>query len=131
MLKCKQIYLPVICEDGIRVSVMSRHTLNDGITPDPAITENLFHEHWPELAPPLRLIGAYYKHRMPWGEFVQSYRNHLASKSVVSVVDRLIALATNRAVTVLCKEKDPMRCHRSVLLEFCILRNPDLEILVE
>ncbi|MBI5803556.1 hypothetical protein HY448_02625, partial [Candidatus Pacearchaeota archaeon] len=50
--------------DRVRISVMSRHTLNDGITPDERITSEKFNLHVPELAPPLKLIGDYYKRNL-------------------------------------------------------------------
>ena len=39
MLRTKCIKAPIESEDDLRVSVMSRHTLADGITPDPEIND--------------------------------------------------------------------------------------------
>jgi len=52
-------------DSGIRISVMSRHTLNDGVTPNPEITSDKYDEHIPKLAPHPKLIGAYYKRELP------------------------------------------------------------------
>jgi len=45
--------------DGLRISIMSRHTLDDGKTPDERITSDKFNHHWTIFAPPLKLIGSY------------------------------------------------------------------------
>ena len=75
MTKC--IKAPASFEDGIRISVMSRHTLADGVTPDPEIRPEMFDQWWPELAPPPRLIGSYYKRGLSWAEFGEEFRKHL------------------------------------------------------
>ena len=49
MLKSKCILSSKKPEDGTRISIMSRHTLNDGKTPDERITEDSFDIHQPEL----------------------------------------------------------------------------------
>ncbi len=42
MLYTKSILKEKVPSDGIRISVMSRHTLNDGITQDNRITQDCF-----------------------------------------------------------------------------------------
>jgi len=61
MIYTKCILLPSSPDDGWRISVMSRHTLNDGITPDPRIQVYGFNEWLLKVAPPSVLIGDYYK----------------------------------------------------------------------
>lgn len=61
MLKSKSILAPKEETDGTRISIMSRHTLNDGVTPDPRLTPDLYDEHRPVLAAPARAVGGYYK----------------------------------------------------------------------
>jgi len=58
---------------GTRISVMSRHTLNDGKTPDERITESSYDEWMPELAPSARLIGGYYGGQVSWDTFPDMY----------------------------------------------------------
>jgi hypothetical protein len=42
MLYTKSIYKPKYLDDGLRISVMSRHTLSDGKTDDPKLlTRNM------------------------------------------------------------------------------------------
>ena len=38
-------------DSGTRISVMSRHTLNDGVTPDPRIIPASYDEHISQMAP--------------------------------------------------------------------------------
>lgn len=49
MLKSKCILSPIDDKDGIRISIMSRHTLQDGKTNDIRIIKQIFDEHRPEL----------------------------------------------------------------------------------
>ena len=59
-LKTKSILAPIEKDDGYRISVMNRHTLNDGITSDIRITETLYDKHIKLLSPSNRLVGEYY-----------------------------------------------------------------------
>jgi hypothetical protein len=56
VLKSKCILAPQEKEDEERISIMSRHTLNDGITPDSRISTNLYTKHDTILAPNPKLI---------------------------------------------------------------------------
>jgi uncharacterized protein YeaO (DUF488 family) len=60
---------------------MSRHTLQDGVTPDPRIVA--FDAWWQDLAPPPKLVGAYYKRGLPWAEFEAAYKDHLRGLAFV------------------------------------------------
>ena len=44
-------------------------------------------------------------------------------------VDRLVALADGRRIAVLCLENDQRRCHRQVVLEAAVSRQPALDVL--
>ena len=121
---------PVCEDDGLRISVMSRHTLNDGKTPDPEITPDLFDQHWPELAPPPGLVGRYYNHGLPWQEFENHYLVHIRQIRLLKRLDSLIGLAISGDVTVLCIEESPERCHRRILAEECKRLNPSLEVII-
>ena len=118
MTRC--IYLPPRRDDGFRISIMSRHTLADGKTPDPRIHPGSFHDHWPELGPPPKLIGAYYRGEIDWLKFADSYRRHIRSNAAAKRrIKQLIELARNSRVTLLCCEatEDVARCHRRLLAE--------------
>ena len=56
-------------------------------------------------------------------------RGHLASGEPAEAVDRLVALADGRRIAVLCLETDQRRCHRQVVLEAALARQPGLDIL--
>jgi uncharacterized protein YeaO (DUF488 family) len=128
MLHTGCIYLPRRPEDGIRISVMSRHTLNDGVTPDPNILSNSYDEHLVELAPPPVLIGSLYKRGLCWPQFEEQYREfiHTKKRMVMDLADR--ALAAN--LTILCKEETPAYCHRRILAEEAKRIVPELAVLI-
>jgi uncharacterized protein (DUF488 family) len=56
-------------------------------------------------------------------------RGHLAAGDPAEAVDRLVARADGRRIAVLCLENDQKRCHRQVVLEAALAREPALEIL--
>jgi len=131
MLFTKCILAPIEPGDGVRISIMSRHTQPDGITPDTRISPNQYDAHWPELAPPPRLIGDYYKRGISWEEFASRYELYLAIQAEARQrTTELIQLAQRQAVTVLCIEELPDRCHRRLLAEMCRKRNQQLTIRV-
>ena len=117
--------------DGVRISVMSRHTLKDGITPDPGITQGMFHEWWKDLGPPQKLIGAYCRKEISWEEFAEKFRAHLMLPQVELLLWRLIKRARISSVTILCVEDMPKRCHRRLIAEMCAEIDPSLEVHIE
>lgn len=119
MLKTKCIKAPIESDDGFRVSIMSRHTLSDGITVDPEISGGLYSAWWPVLAPPAGLIGAYYKRGLKWADFEAGYNQHLKASEAVDAIINLSNLALRSTVTVLCIEETPEFCHRRLLAEKC------------
>ena len=129
-LKTASIKRPVQENDGIRISVMSRHTLTDGVTPDPDITEASFDLWWPELAPPPRLIGSYYRYELSWEDFEDGFRRHLETPEAQQFLRWLIALAERTTVTILCVEATPERCHRRLIAEACRKMEPSLRIII-
>lgn len=114
--------------DGVRVSVMSRHTLNDGVTANPEITHRSYDLWLPQLGPPATLIGAYYKRGLPWQDFEAGYVEHLRRTETLSSVDSLIELAKNSLVTVLCIEKSPEKCHRRLLANHVLMIDPAIRV---
>lgn len=104
-------------EDGIRISVMSRHTLSDGQTPDPRITS--FDIHAPILGPSPKLIGDYYKRGLSWAEFEARYTDEINLEPKKSLVRSLAELALLTDVTLLCVEETCEFCHRRLLADAC------------
>ncbi|MFC1644453.1 hypothetical protein ACFL08_00325 [Patescibacteria group bacterium] len=73
MLYTKSILLPKEKSDGIRISVMSRHTYDDGKTPHPQITDESYDRWLKKLAPPDTLVGKYLRKEISWGQYRDQY----------------------------------------------------------
>lgn len=117
MINTKCIKDPIDIADGIRISVMSSHTI-DGILPDISITENMYDLHIPKLAAPNKLLGDYYKRGISWEEYEQRYLEHIRRPDIQSIIINLLKTYNN--ITFLCIEPDDSKCHRRLLYEECI-----------
>lgn len=136
MLKTKCILAPMSVTDGVRISIMSKHTLNDGITLDGRITSDIFDEHKPIYAPPLTLIGAYYRsinegifRTTAWNDFEKGYLLYL--DNINEAIDSLALSARNQNITIMCIEKTPDYCHRRLLAERIKELYSNLEVKIE
>ncbi len=126
MLKTKSILKSREDDDGLRISIMSRHTLNDGITKHPNIDPSCY-DHWFKIfAPPSKLLGDYYKRGLPWKQFEQNYSIYLKTPNVKFEVMALAKKSLDSIVTLLCIEEFPKYCHRRLLAEECKTYQPDL-----
>jgi len=114
--------------DGVRISVMSRHTLNDGVTPDTRITSSSFDKHLPELAPSPKLIGDYYKRGLLWGEFEFRFREQIKGASTQIILTEIATMSLSENVTLLCIEDEPHFCHRWLLGEECRRLVPEITV---
>ena len=104
---------------GTRISIMSRHTLNDRVTPDIRITDSSYDEWLRILAPSDRLIGEYYGNSMYWGEFAARYTSEINDGAKVRAVEGLALRAIEDDVTILCIEDSHETCHRGLLAKEC------------
>ena len=68
-----------------------------------------------ELGTPRDLIKRYKTGKMTWAEYSKEYRMSLRGKE--SLLKELAAKSKTRTITLLCTEKDPNSCHRSLLKE--------------
>ncbi len=102
MLYTKSILKSKSIEDGLRISVMSRHTLNDGITPDERITSESYDVWIKRLAPPDKLVGDFYKRELPRRDYNRKYLNYLRKKEIVEYVKWLGKLSLEKDITILC-----------------------------
>ncbi len=119
MLRTKSILEPRKASDGLRISVMSRHTLDDGYTPHPDIND-LSYDRWMKtLAPPAGLVGDYYRRALPWSEFEKGYKLHISKPEVKPHVQKLARDSLDDTITLLCIEASPEFCHGSLLAEEC------------
>lgn len=129
MLYTKCILSPKESKDGLRISIMSRHTLSDGITADERISCNLFDEHNTILAPPARLIGDYYKRSLGWEVFSERYIAYIrGNRTALLEMQKLAERALLQDITILCIEEAHDKCHRSLLARECFLYLPKLNI---
>ena len=128
-LYTKCIFCPKESTDGIRLSVMSRHTLNDGRTIDPRITLELYDEWQTILAPSPKLVGAYYRKEVPWEVFEKKYLEYLRTVRLQGEVEIIARRAFETDITLLCVEETPQYCHRRLLAQECQWHLPALEVL--
>jgi len=126
MLITKCILSPSSESDGYRISVMSRHTLNDGVTPDKRVVH--FDLHLPVLGPSPKLIGDYYKRGISWAEFESRYLDEIRNPRVEGFVKSLAEKSLHENVTILCIEDVADHCHRRLLAEECQRLVPGLKI---
>ena len=110
MLKTKCIKATIEADDGIRISVMSRHTLSDGVTPDLEITKEKYDFWLKQLSPPVNLVGAWYRGEICWAEYERNYQIFLNGKN--DLLSGLSQIAQRTNVTLLCIESGPEKCHR-------------------
>ncbi len=126
MLFTKCIIKEVEPRDGYRISVMSRHTLDDGKTPDLRIKS--WDVHYPLLGPSPRLIGEYKRGCMSWAKFARRYRLEIRDSFKLPNVLLLARFAFDNDVTILCIEETAEYCHRRLLAEECRKLVPELRI---
>lgn len=131
LLKTRSIKAPKKDDDGMRISVMSRHTLADGVTPDPEILHEAYDAWWKVLGPPPKLIGAYCRGEISWEEFAEEFRAYLSLPQGGLYLLRLISCARAFSVTILCVEDAPEHCHRRLIAEMCFAIDPSLEVVIE
>lgn len=111
-------------KDRTNISVMSRHTLNDGKTPDLRI--NVFDIHIPELGPSPKLIGSYYRKKIDWKIFSCEYVKELRTIRKYRIVKFLAHSAMYQDIVILCIEEKPDFCHRRLLANECLIYEPGL-----
>ena len=111
-----------------RISVMSRHTLNDGVVNDPNITLESYDEWISEIGPPGEIIVPYVKGEIGWDEYKMGYIKFLR-RNTVDIVENLARRSIEEKIILLCKEKKGENCHRNLLAEECKIYQPSLEII--
>tara|TARA_Y100000310_G_scaffold314237_1_gene363412 strand:+ start:2129 stop:2524 length:396 start_codon:yes stop_codon:yes gene_type:complete len=119
MLKTKCILESKEESDGLRISVMSRHTLEDGVTPDLRITSSSYDLRMPSLAPPSQLLRDYYKWGLSWDKFEKKYLEYVNKPWIVNEIKKLASRSLNNDITLLCIEESSEYCHRRLLAEEC------------
>lgn len=75
------------------------------------------------------LLGNAFRDVEDFAAAMDLMRDHLATGEPAEAVERLVSLAEGRRIAVLCLETDQGRCHRQVVLEAALARDPGLDIL--
>lgn len=118
--------------DIYRISVMSRHTLNDGVTPDIRI-RGKYDEHRPILGPPSWLIGRYLRREIDFVEYRDEFRLYLQHPTVRAALRELLLVLQRRSIVLLCVEHIENGaqefCHRFLVAEALKKLNPDLTVI--
>jgi len=130
-LRTKSILAQIEKEDGYRISVMNRHTLEDGITPDKRINEKMYDKHEKLLAPSSKLLGDYYKRDISWNEYEERFKKEINNPESIKMLKDISLKALKENITLLCIEEKPDFCHRRLLAEECKKYQPDLEVILE
>ena len=103
----KSEYAPRQPTDGKRVLVMTLWPR--GVSRDKV-------DVWmKELGTPRELIRRYKEGDLTWAENAREYKKSLKGKE--SLLRGLAAESKTKTITLLCTEKDPGACHRSILKE--------------
>ncbi len=130
MFKTKCILTKPCVTDGTRISVMSRHTLVDGVTPDIRITQTLYDIHCKNLAPPDILVGAFYRGELSFKQYSYAYRMYLQQKDYRKTLRSIAKYGLVEDITFLCIEDLPEYCHRLILLQECLWQEPALHYII-
>lgn len=118
-----------IDQGRIRISVISRPTLDDGITPDKRIIEGVTHHEWiKDFAPPPKLIGAYKRKEINWEEYEKRYLQFLRSPMMLEKVKAFASRCVQEKITLACVEEKADFCHRRLLAEELQRYEPELII---
>ena len=103
----KSVYSPSEASDGKRILVMTLWPR--GVSKDRV-------DQWAkELGTPRDLIKRYKAGKMNWKEYAAAYRRSLEGKE--ELLRGLANESKKGTITLLCTEKDPGSCHRSLLKE--------------
>ena len=103
----KSVYSPAEASDGRRILVMTLWPR--GVSKDRV-------DVWmKELGTPRELIKRYKAGKVAWPDFRAEYLRSLKGKE--DALRKLAQESKKGPVTLLCTEKDPATCHRSVLKE--------------
>jgi uncharacterized protein YeaO (DUF488 family) len=127
-LKTKCILSPIEENDGYRISIMNRHTLNDGVTRDSRINNKMFNENQILLSPSSKLIGDYYKRGLVWDEYKKRFLEEMNNPESVKIIKEISEKALTKNITLLCIEEKPDFCHRKLVAELCKKYYPELNI---
>lgn len=119
MIYTASIYTAPSPMHGIRISVMSRHTLNDGRIPDPNISHESYDYWYRDLAPNPNDLVDFLKKRTTFDEYSERYIAKLRESVNTLAISQLAFFSLTHDITFLCVEQTPDKCHRRLLAEEC------------
>jgi uncharacterized protein YeaO (DUF488 family) len=100
----------------LKCSIMSRHTREDGKTPDPRLQYDL---HMPHLAPDQNMVGAWLRKEITWEEYIEAYLKKLRTDPRADFwIKAVLYHARTHAVILCCLEAHHSECHRGTLAEY-------------
>lgn len=105
--------------DGLRASVMSRHTMNDGKTRNPDL-DGTYDIHLLIFAPDPNLVGRHYRGQVSWENFTDEYVSGLRKPEAKKAIEFWGQIAVRQNLTFLCVEPyigPKTMCHRIILAE--------------
>ena len=103
----KSVYSPADKSDGKRILVMTLWPRG--------VSKGKVDAWTKELGTPRELIRRYKSGQMSWKEYAAAYRKSLKGKE--DLLRGLAEESKKGTITLLCTEKDPKACHRSLLKE--------------
>jgi uncharacterized protein YeaO (DUF488 family) len=103
----KSVYSPPEPSDGKRILVMTLWPRG--------VSRNKIDLWMKELGTPRDLIKRYKAEVVTWAEYSRAYRKSLEGKE--ALLRELAAESKKGTITLLCTERDPRHCHRSILKE--------------
>ena len=101
----KTVYDPPDTSDGKRVLVMTLWPRG--------VSKGKVDVWMKELGTPRELIKKWKSGKVGWAEFTRGYRKSLEGKD--QLLKNLAEESRYTTITLLCTEKDPSQCHRSLL----------------
>ncbi|MCL4387083.1 DUF488 family protein [Patescibacteria group bacterium] len=115
----KSIQLPREDKDGIRTCVMRR------------IKPEFDFDIWiPHLAPSTSLLSDYHMQKVSWEEYEERFKKEVLDNNK-DYLEIVLDISKKHAVTLLCWEETPEKCHRRLVAERLKEMNPKLMIQVE
>jgi uncharacterized protein YeaO (DUF488 family) len=103
----KSVYDPIEKSDGKRILVMTLWPRG--------VSKGKVDVWMRELGTPRELIKRWKGGEIPWSRFASEYEKSLEGKE--GLIESLAKEARKGTITLLCTEKDPSQCHRSILKE--------------
>ena len=116
-IRTKSIYEPKEKEDGLRVLITRYYPRG--------VKKDRFDRWMKELSPSIPLLRAYKDGKKTWDELASGFEAEVnANPAALEAIDVLKKESRKGSVTLLCYEKAPNPCHRTIVAELIKNRNP-------